>query len=374
MESINGLIYTSDDNSKMKSKKNKEEQIICGKKVIDIVTNAVLEYGILLEKEELTNDLKELIIFMGHGAFVNIEFVLSEVEQYKTEITLFKDGNENDFVLYIPKNIIFENIDIIKSNWSGIEELANKLSDTIRIIDTNEVVCVESKLDLSIVTQNIQYEINLNIVNKGATLIDFDATYIDFDVKVGIDTIIYPNTFLSGNTTIGEDCIIGPDSRIQNSIIGNNTSVKDSTILDSKVENNTKIGPYAYIRPNSKIGSEVKIGDFVEIKNAEIGDGTKISHLSYVGDADLGKNINIGCGVVFVNYNGKDKNRSVINDNVFIGCNSNIVAPVELEEYSYIAAGTTVTRNVPSGALAVGRARQKNKDGWVERRSLIKKK
>ncbi len=260
------------------------------KKVIDIVTNAVLEYGILLEKEELTNDLKELIIFMGHGAFVNIEFVLSEVEQYKTEITLFKDGNENDFVLYIPKNIIFENIDIIKSNWSGIEELANKLSDTIRIIDTNEVVCVESKLDLSIVTQNIQYEINLNIVNKGATLIDFDATYIDFDVKVGIDTIIFPNTFLSGNTTIGEDCIIGPDSRIQNSIIGNNTSVKDSTILDSKVENNTKVGPYAYIRPNSKIGSEVKIGDFVEIKNAEIGDGTKISHLSYVGDADLGKN------------------------------------------------------------------------------------
>lgn len=374
MDSINGLIYISDDNSKMKSKKNKEEQVICGKKVIDIVTSAVLERGVLLNKDEIVEDLKQLIVFAANGAFINIEFVLTEIKQYKTEIILFKDINENEFALYIPEKIIEENINIIKSSWISMQTLSEKLGDVIRVIDVNEVVCVESKLDLSIVTQNIQYEINLNIVNEGTTLIDFDATYIDFDVKIGVDTIIYPNTFLKGNTIIGEDCIIGPDSRIQNSIIGNNTNVKDSTIVDSKVENNTNVGPYAYIRPNSKIGSEVKIGDFVEIKNSTIGDGTKISHLSYVGDADLGENVNIGCGVVFVNYNGKDKSRSVINDNVFIGCNSNIVAPIELEEYSYVAAGTTVTRSVPSGALAVGRARQQNKEGWVAKRNLIKKK
>lgn len=218
-----------------------------------------------------------------------------------------------------------------------------------------------------------RYEINLTHLANGVRFIDLKAAYIDEDVIIGKDTIIYPGVILEGKTVIGESCIIGQNSRIVNSNIGNNTETQSSVILDSQVGNNTKIGPFAYLRPNTKLGDHVKVGDFVEVKNSTMGNGSKASHLTYIGDSDVGENVNIGCGVVFVNYDGKNKHRSIVKDGSFVGCNTNIVSPVIIEEGAYIAAGTTVTRDVPKGALCVGRAKEKNIEGWVQRRGLLNK-
>ena len=173
---------------------------------------------------------------------------------------------------------------------------------------------------------------------------------------------------LRGNTKIGTNCVIGMNCSITNSQIGNDTEVQSSTIVDSTVGENTTVGPYAYLRPNSKIGNNVKIGDFVEVKNATIEDNSKASHLSYIGDAHVGKDVNIGCGVVFVNYDGKNKFKSTVKDGAFIGSNSNLVAPVTVEEKGYIATGSTITNDVPQGALAVARERQVIKEGWVAKK------
>jgi len=159
------------------------------------------------------------------------------------------------------------------------------------------------------------------------------------------------------------------NSSITNSVIGNHTEVINSTVVDSVVGENTNVGPYAYLRPKSDIGNNVKIGDFVEVKNAKIGDGSKASHLSYIGDAEVGKDVNIGCGVVFVNYDGKNKFKSVVKDGAFVGSNCNLVAPVTIEEKGYIATGSTITDDVPNGALAIARQRQVVKEGWVEKKN-----
>jgi len=216
-----------------------------------------------------------------------------------------------------------------------------------------------------------RYEINRRHLANGVRFIDIKAAYIDETVEIGKGTIIYPGVILEGSTVIGENCIIGPNTRAVDSVIGNGTEVQSSVILESKVGNDTKVGPYAYLRPNSVIGNGVKVGDFVEIKNSSLGDGSKASHLTYIGDSDVGAGVNIGCGVVFVNYDGKNKHRSVVKDGAFVGCNVNLVSPVVVEEKAYIAAGTTVTRNVPKGALCVGRAKEKNIEGWVARRGLL---
>jgi N-acetylglucosamine-1-phosphate uridyltransferase (contains nucleotidyltransferase and I-patch acetyltransferase domains) len=219
-----------------------------------------------------------------------------------------------------------------------------------------------------------RYEINLSHLENGVRFIDLKAAYIEETVKIGKGTIIYPGVILEGNTEIGENCTIGQNTRIVDSKIGNETELQSSVILESQVGNHTKVGPFAYLRPHSKLGDGVKVGDFVEVKNSSMGNGSKASHLSYIGDSDVGENVNIGCGVVFVNYDGKNKHRSVVKDGAFVGCNSNLVSPVIIEEGAYVAAGTTVTRDVPKGALCVGRAKDKNIEGWVERRGLLKKK
>lgn len=214
--------------------------------------------------------------------------------------------------------------------------------------------------------------INYKHMENGVTLINPDSTYIGNEVEIDRDTIVYPGVSLEGDTKIGEDCIIGPNTRILNGKISNEVEIQISTILDSTVEKGTKIGPYAYLRPNSHIGKNVKIGDFVEVKNSNIDDNSKASHLSYIGDAEVGKNVNIGCGVVFVNYNGKTKNRTIVGDNAFVGSNSNLVAPLVVKEWGYVAAGSTITDGVDRGDLAIARARQANKADWVFKKGFTK--
>lgn len=236
--------------------------------------------------------------------------------------------------------------------------------------DKMEIMGVNSRLQLSEAERIMRLDVNKMHMANGVTLIDTNSTYIDKNVKIGRDTIIYPNCHIKGNSVIGEDCIIRENTTIEDSHIEDHVTIKSSTILSSKVGARTTIGPYAYLRPKSVLGEDVKIGDFVEVKNAEIGNGSKASHLSYIGDAVVGKNVNIGCGVVFVNYDGKNKFKSIVEDNAFIGSNSNLVAPVTVKEGGYIATGSTVTVDVPDGALCVARAREVIKEGWRTKKGL----
>lgn len=200
---------------------------------------------------------------------------------------------------------------------------------------------------------------------NGVIFVDEKTVYIDDAVEIGSGSIIEPNVCLKGNTVIGKNVTIGFCSEITNSKIADNVSIKHSVIIDSSIDEETTVGPFAYIRPNCNVGKNVRVGDFVELKNSSIGDGTKISHLTYVGDADVGKNINFGCGTVIVNYDGKKKHRTVIEDNAFIGCNTNLVSPVKVGKNAYTAAGSTITEDVPENSLAIARQRQVVKEDWV---------
>lgn len=254
-------------------------------------------------------------------------------------------------------------IGILKSNGEKVGALP---------IPFEETMGVNSRVQLAEAEKVMRKRINLNHMENGVTLIDSENTYIEIDVEISNDTVIYPGNVIQGKTIIGEGCIIYPNSRIKDSIIGKNVSIQSSTILESTVGENTTVGPFAYIRPESVIGKSARIGDFVEIKKSTIGDNTKVSHLTYIGDAEIGTGCNFGCGTVVVNYDGKDKHKTIIGNNAFIGCNTNLVAPVEVKEDAYIAAGSTITEEVPKGALAIGRAKQVNKVGWVEKKGLNK--
>ncbi len=229
--------------------------------------------------------------------------------------------------------------------------------------DEREIKAVNDRAQLFEVTKIMQDRINEMHMKNGVTMIDPNSTYIDYDVVVGKETIIYPGTILEKATIIGENCIIGPNTRIINSAIKNDVTIESSKVIDSFVDDNSSVGPFAYLRPGTKLGKHVKIGDFVEVKNSVIGDGSKASHLSYIGDGEVGKDVNIGCAVVFVNYDGKKKHKTIVKDGAFVGSNSNLIAPVTIEEEAYVACGSTITDDVEKEALAIARARQVNKPG-----------
>ena len=198
----------------------------------------------------------------------------------------------------------------------------------------------------------------------GVIFEDEESAFIDAEVTIGTGTTIAPNVRLVGQTTIGQNVTIGFNTEIENSDIGDGVTIRQSVILDSKIGAGTTVGPFAYVRPNCVVGEKVKLGDFVEIKNSNIGNGTKLSHLTYVGDADVGERINFGCGTVVVNYDGKKKYRTTIEDDAFIGCNTNLVAPVTVGKNALTAAGSTITDDVPADTLAIARARQVVKTNW----------
>lgn len=206
-----------------------------------------------------------------------------------------------------------------------------------------------------------------DLVRGGVEIWDYHNCYVDPTVRVGAGSVLLPGTILRGNTTVGEHCVIGPNTMMENVIVSDNTTINASQLYDARVGSGANIGPFAYVRPNSVIGDNVKLGDFVEVKNSKIGAGTKVAHLTYVGDSDVGKNVNFGCGTVTVNYDRAKKHRTTIEDDAFIGCNTNLVAPVTIGRGAYTAAGSTITDDVPSQALAVARARQTIKRDWAAR-------
>jgi len=311
------------------------------------------------------------IIRDENGAFVkNVEYKdCSEeeklVKEINTGIYIFK-GSElkralglitNDNVqgeYYLP-----DTLEIILKGEFG--------ADAFVAEDAAEFSGVNSRVQLAEAEKIMRERINLFHMTNGVTIINPDTTYIGADVEIGMDTIIYPGCVLEGKTVIGEDCKVGPDCRLTDMILADNVSIQYTTAMESSVGNGTKVGPYAYIRPNCKIGENIKVGDFVEVKNSVIGNGTKISHLTYIGDSDVGERINFGCGTITVNYDGKKKFRTVVEDDVFVGCNANLIAPVTVKKGSYVAAGSTVTDDVPEKNLAIARSRQTNIEGWTKK-------
>ncbi|WP_289709787.1 bifunctional UDP-N-acetylglucosamine diphosphorylase/glucosamine-1-phosphate N-acetyltransferase GlmU [Macrococcoides canis] len=243
----------------------------------------------------------------------------------------------------------------------------NELVEAYITEDFSETLGINDRYNLSIAEQTLRLRINKQHMMNGVTIIDPLTTYIESDVVIGSDTVIEPNVMLKGDTQIGNDVIVTSGSTIADSKIANGVTVKHSVIAESEVGEHTTIGPFAQLRPGSILGTDVKIGNFVEIKKAKLDDEAKVSHLSYIGDAEIGARTNIGCGAITVNYDGKNKFKTIVGKDAFIGCNSNLVAPVTIGDASFIAAGSTITDDVPEKSLALGRARQTTKDGYYNK-------
>lgn len=268
--------------------------------------------------------------------------------------------------------------DVIKLNADAIGKLDIKskedISDLVKsdltyeeiFAKEEELINCDTRQDLAKAIAVIKVREAERVMNDGVTLIDPDSIYISPFAEIGADTVIYPDVFVEGNTKIGKNCVIRSNTVIENAVIGDNTTITSSVINSSTVGTKVSVGPFAYIRPDCKIGDNVKVGDFVELKKAKIGNGTKISHLTYVGDSEVGERVNFGCGTVTVNYDGKNKFLTKIGDDAFIGCNTNLVAPVTVGNGAFTAAGSTITDNVPDENLAIARAKQVNKTGWVK--------
>ncbi|WP_026908533.1 bifunctional UDP-N-acetylglucosamine diphosphorylase/glucosamine-1-phosphate N-acetyltransferase GlmU [Paucisalibacillus globulus] len=250
-----------------------------------------------------------------------------------------------------------------------IEILKNKSEKVSAFLTPNfdETLGVNDRVALAQAEKTMKLRINEQHMRNGVSIIDPENTYIHPDVVIESDVVIHPGTIISGKSIIHENAIIGPNSEISNCVVGAESVIKQSVATDSKIGERVNVGPFAHIRPDANIGDEAKVGNFVEIKKAELGKGSKVSHLSYIGDAKVGNNVNIGCGTITVNYDGKNKYLTTIEDDSFIGCNSNLIAPVTIGKGSYVAAGSTITKDVPEDALSVARARQTNKDGYASR-------
>ena len=236
--------------------------------------------------------------------------------------------------------------------------------------DRDGVYAVASLQDLPQWQPVLGRSVLYQLARQGVEIWDYNNTYVDPTVCVGAGTALLPGTILRGDTLIGKNCTIGPNTYLENVRVDDGTVIRASHAFNSTIGYDAQVGPFAYIRPGSAIGSGVKVGDFVEVKNSVIGDGTKIAHLTYVGDSDVGQNVNFGCGTVTVNYDRAQKHRTTIGDNAFIGCNTNLIAPVTVGDGAYTAAGSTITEDVPPQALAVARARQSNKKDWAARHKL----
>jgi bifunctional UDP-N-acetylglucosamine pyrophosphorylase / glucosamine-1-phosphate N-acetyltransferase len=320
----------------------------------------------------------------GYGRIVrNAEGFVEKIVEHKDASEQERSINEINTGTYCFDNkMLFEAIqNVSNDNVQGeyylpdVIEILKNQGEIVSAYVTDsfaETLGVNDRVALAEAERTMKKRINEIHMRNGVSLIDPDNTYIGPDVKVGQDTVIFPGTTLSGSTVIGSECQIGPNTEISNCDIGNNTVIRQSAAFDSKIGSEVNIGPFAHIRPDSDINDEVKIGNFVEIKKAVFGKGSKASHLSYIGDAEVGADVNIGCGSITVNYDGKNKFLTKIEDGVFIGCNSNLVAPVTIGKGAYVAAGSTITDDVPGEALALARARQVNKEDYVGKMNVKK--
>ena len=265
----------------------------------------------------------------------------------------------------------FETADVLQS----VEELL-KTGASAEVVEIDPVCVVTDPAAAFQVQKQLCKRINFGHIANGVQIFDPENVYISPDARIGARTVILPGTIIREGCTVGADCSIGPNTILEKAAVGDRTSVNSSQIYESTVGADATVGPFAYIRPGCVVGDHTRIGDFVELKKSTIGNGTKVSHLTYIGDAEVGERVNFGCGTVVVNYDGYHKNKTIIGDDCFIGCNTNLVSPIEIGDRVFTAAGSTVTEYVPDGALTIARARQTNIEGWNDRRreAMSKKK
>lgn len=277
-------------------------------------------------------------------------------------------------LLYALSNINNQNAQNEYYLTDSLEILINKGKNAgAYICENSEVILgVNDRKQLNELNTIMRRNINTAHMVNGVDIPCTDGVMIGMDVKIGACTTILPNTIILGNTVIGRDCIIGPNTYIKDGVIGDNAVLDNVKLTDSEVEDGVDCGPFVQVRAGSKLCKGVHIGDFVEVKNSVVGAGTKSAHLTYIGDSDVGENVNFGCGTVTVNYDGKNKSRCKIGNHAFLGCNTNLIAPVEIGDYAFTAAGSTITEDVPENALAVARAKQRNKEGWVTEKKPYK--
>lgn len=316
----------------------------------------------------------------GYGRIVrdNDGSVLKIVEQ-KDASEEEKKINEVNSGMYVfdAQSLVYALDKITPNNAQG----EYYLTDTLEILlsagkkiggyaisDNDEIRGIHDRVQLNEAENIMQKRINEYHMRNGVTMRNPESVYIEDGVEIGNDTEICQNVTIKSGTKIGSDCVIGSGSMLDRAVIHDGVDVLSSVILESEVDEGTHVGPFAYIRPNCHVGKEVKVGDFVELKNSNIDDGTKISHLTYIGDSDVGKRVNFGCGTVTCNYDGKKKYRTTIGDDCFVGCNTNFVSPINVGDGVYIAAGSTITEDIPENSLSIARARQVNKEGWKDKR------
>lgn len=316
----------------------------------------------------------------GYGRIVrdNDGSVLKIVEQ-KDASKEEKKINEVNSGMYVfdAQSLVYALDKITPNNAQG----EYYLTDTLEILlsagkkiggyaisDNDEIRGINDRVQLNEAEKIMQKRINEYHMRNGVTMRNPESVYIEDGVEIGNDTEICQNVTIKSGTKIGSDCVIGSGSMLDRAVIHDGVDVLSSVILESEVDEGTHVGPFAYIRPNCHVGKEVKVGDFVELKNSNIDDGTKISHLTYIGDSDVGKRVNFGCGTVTCNYDGKKKYRTTIGDDCFVGCNTNFVSPINVGDGVYIAAGSTITEDIPENSLSIARARQVNKEGWKAKR------
>ncbi len=277
-------------------------------------------------------------------------------------------------LLYALDNITNNNVQNEYYLTDSLEILirANKNAGAYVCENNESVLGANDRKQLNNLNTIMRRNINDNLMLNGVDIPCTDGVMIGIDVKIGNETKILPNTIITGNTVIGDNCVIGPNTYIDNSTIGNSVILDNCKITDSTIEDGVDCGPFVKVRANSVLKKGIHIGNFVEVKNSIIGEGTKAAHLTYIGDSDVGSKVNFGCGTITSNFDGKVKSRCKIGDGAFIGCNTNLVAPVEVGDKAYIAAGSTITDDIPENALSVARARQVNKEGWVEKKKPYK--
>jgi len=330
------------------------EEQKCSATILTSIMSDPLKYGRIIRNSQ--GEVEKIVEFKDcNEEEVKVNEINSGMYCFDIDTllnTLGKLNNNNNQGEYYLTDVI----EILKNEGKKVGAIA---------VDVEEITAVNSKAELSVANDIMRSRINRNHMDNGVIIMDPRSTYIKCDVIIGQDTVVYPGNIIEGTTVVGENCVLYSNNRITNSIIGDDVTVENSVVLNSKIGNNTTVGPFAYIRPETTIGDNARIGDFVEIKKSSIGDGTKVSHLTYIGDAEVGEKCNFGCGTVVVNYDGKAKYKTTIGNNVFIGCNTNLVSPVEIEDNTYIAAGSTITEKIPEGSLAIARARQINKENWV---------
>ena len=311
--------------------------------------------------------------------------IIRDVNGNLVKIVEEKDATEqerkikeiNSGIYCFDNKLLFEMLEKVKNDNNqgeyylpdvlGLIREQKEIIETYLCDDFDETFGVNDRVALAYAENVMRNRINTKHMLAGVTLVDPTNTYIAPNAVIGRDTTIYPNVTIKSNTIIGEDCQIKPNSYLENVQIGNGVKVISSTISDSKIGDYTSVGPYSHIRNNCELGKHVRVGNFVELKNTTYGDGSKTAHLSYLGDTEVGSNTNIGCGTITVNYDGKNKYKTKIGSDAFIGCNSNLIAPLEIGDGAVVAAGTTVTEDAPDDTLVIARVKQENKMGYAKK-------